>query len=111
PSRSFVDAWPARLARHRGWCRGGAAGRPETGYEAMTATASPAGAPPTYGGARLLLITVALILGPLVQVFDTATVSIALRHMQGELSATQDQIAWVISSYLITLTVFTPIWG
>jgi len=47
----------------------------------------------------------------LVQVFDTATVSIALRHMQGELSATQDQIAWVITSYLITLTVFTPVWG
>ena len=77
----------------------------------MTTTASPAGVPPTYSGTRLLLITIALILGPLVQVFDTATVSIALRHMQGELSATQDQIAWVITSYLITLTVFTPIWG
>jgi len=77
----------------------------------MSATASSAGIPATYSGARLLLITVALILGPLVQVFDTATVSIALRHMQGELSATQDQIAWVITSYLITLTVFTPIWG
>jgi DHA2 family multidrug resistance protein len=77
----------------------------------MTATASPAGAPVTYSGTRLLLITVSLILGPLVQVFDTATVSIALRHMQGELSATQDQIAWVVTSYLITLTVFTPVWG
>ncbi len=77
----------------------------------MSTTASPAGVPPAYGGVRLLLITVALILGPLVQVFDTATVSIALRHMQGELSATQDQIAWVITTYLITLTVFTPVWG
>ncbi len=77
----------------------------------MTTSVSPAGAPVTYSGARLILITVALILGPLVQVFDTATVSIALRHMQGELSATQDQIAWVITSYLITLTVFTPVWG
>lgn len=77
----------------------------------MTATASPAGTPVTYSGTRLLLITISLILGPLVQVFDTATVSIALRHMQGELSATQDQIAWVITSYLITLTVFTPVWG
>ena len=77
----------------------------------MTATATPAGGPVTYSGLRLLLITVALILGPLVQVFDTATVAIALRSMQGELSATQDQIAWVITSYLITLTVFTPVWG
>ena len=77
----------------------------------MTATAAPAGVPATYSGVRLLLITVSLILAPLVQVFDTATVAIALRYMQGELSATQDQIAWVITSYLITLTVFTPLWG
>ena len=77
----------------------------------MTATAAPRSPPVTYSGVRLLLITVALVLGPLVQVFDTATVSIALRSMQGELSATQDQIAWVVTSYLITLTVFTPLWG
>ena len=77
----------------------------------MTVTAAPAGSPPAYSGGRLMLITVALILGPLVQVFDTATVAIALRHMQGELSATQDQISWVLTSYLITLTVFTPVWG
>lgn len=77
----------------------------------MTATAAPAGVPPTYSGFRLLVITISLILAPLVQVFDTATVAIALRYMQGELSATQDQIAWVITSYLITLTVFTPLWG
>jgi DHA2 family multidrug resistance protein len=77
----------------------------------MTATAAPGGVPATYSGARLLVITVSLILAPLVQVFDTAMVAIALRYMQGELSATQDQIAWVITSYLITLTVFTPLWG
>lgn len=77
----------------------------------MTATAATPGGLPVYSGVRLLLITITLILAPLVQVFDTATVSIALRHMQGELSATQDQIAWVITSFLITLTVFTPVWG
>ena len=62
-------------------------------------------------GMRLKLVTIALILAPLVQVFDTAIVSIALRQMQGELSATQDQVAWVLTSYLITLSVFTPLWG
>jgi DHA2 family multidrug resistance protein len=62
-------------------------------------------------GLRLKLVTIALILAPLVQVFDTTIVSIALRQMQGSLSATQDQIAWVLTSYLITLTVMTPLWG
>ena len=48
----------------------------------MTATAAPGGVPATYSGARLLVITVSLILAPLVQVFDTAMVAIALRYMQ-----------------------------
>lgn len=56
-------------------------------------------------------MTVALILAPLIQVFDTTIVSIALRQMQGELSATQDQISWVLTSYLVTLSVTTPLWG
>ncbi len=62
-------------------------------------------------GLRLKLITIALILAPLLQVFDTSIVSIALRQMQGSLSATQDQIAWVLTSYLISLAVMTPVWG
>jgi DHA2 family multidrug resistance protein len=65
----------------------------------------------TLSGVRLKVVTIAMILAPLVQVFDTSIVSIALRQMQGELSATQDQIAWVLTSYLITLSVMTPLWG
>lgn len=62
-------------------------------------------------GMRLRLITIALILAPLVQVFDTSLLSIALSQMQGSLSATQDQVAWVLTSYLIAVTVMTPVWG
>lgn len=72
-------------------------------------TVAQAGALPT--GLRLKLITVALILAPLIQVFDTALLSVALREMQGSLSATQDQMAWVLTSYLIALAVMTPLWG
>lgn len=75
----------------------------------MAAQAGEANVRPT--GLRLRLITIALILAPLLQVFDTALISIALRHMQGSLSATQDQIAWVLTSYLIALAVMTPLWG
>ena len=62
-------------------------------------------------GLRLKLITVALVMAPLIQVFDTALLSVALRQMQGSLSATQDQMAWVLTSYLIALAVMTPFWG
>lgn len=66
---------------------------------------------PGYSGLRLTLMTFALILAPLVQVFDTSVVSIALTQMQGSLSATQDQIAWVLTTYLIAITITTPLWG
>jgi len=81
----------------------------------MTAASAAAIGPPTSaapaGAARLRVMTVALILAPLLQVLDTTIVSIALRQMQGELSATQDQISWVLTSYLVTLSVTTPLWG
>lgn len=79
----------------------------------MTAPAIPAAAEPEARpeGVRLRLITIALILAPLIQVFDTSLLSIALRQMQGSLSATQDQVAWVLTSYLIAVTVMTPVWG
>ena len=70
---------------------------------------SEAGQHPT--GIRLTLITIALLLAPLIQVFDTSILSIALRQMQGSLSATQDQIAWVLTSYLIAVAITTPLWG
>jgi DHA2 family multidrug resistance protein len=74
-------------------------------------TDGPSAAPAPISGLRLKLVTIALILAPLIQVFDTTIVSIALRQMQGELSATQDQISWVLTSYLVTLSVTTPLWG
>lgn len=79
----------------------------------MTAPAIPAATEPEARpeGVRLRLITLALILAPLIQVFDTSLLSIALRQMQGSLSATQDQVAWVLTSYLIAVTVMTPVWG
>ena len=62
-------------------------------------------------GVRLILVTISLLLAPLIQVFDTSILSIALSQMQGSLSATQDQIAWVLTSYLIAVAIATPLWG
>jgi len=62
-------------------------------------------------GLRLTLVTIALILAPLLQVLDSSILSIALKQMQGSLSASQDQMAWVLTSYLIAVAVMTPFWG
>jgi DHA2 family multidrug resistance protein len=64
-----------------------------------------------YKGARKALITAALCTGPVMQVLDTTVVAVALNHMQGSLSAAQDQMAWVLTSYLMSLAVATPLWG
>jgi len=72
----------------------------------MTEAAAPA-LPPL----RKALITITLMAGPIMQVLDSSMLSISLRHMQGSLSAAQDQIAWVLTSYLIAVAVTTPLWG
>lgn len=77
----------------------------------MAAASATGDQPQLPTGIRLTLITIALLLAPLIQVFDTSILSIALRQMQGSLSATQDQIAWVLTSYLIAVAVTTPLWG
>jgi len=45
------------------------------------------------------------------QVLDTTIVNVALPHMQGELSATPDQISWVLTSYLVASGIFMPLTG
>ena len=39
---------------------------------------------------------------------DSTIVNVALPHMQGSLQATQDQIAWVITSYIVVSAIATP---
>ena len=57
------------------------------------------------------LITVSIMLATVMQVIDMTIVNVALPHMQGTLSATQDQIAWVLTSYIIAAAIFTPLAG
>ena len=72
----------------------------------MTDLAYPAITPIRRG-----FITATLMGGPIMQVLDSSMLAISLTHMQGTLSAAQDQIAWVLTSYLIAVAVFTPLWG
>ena len=42
---------------------------------------------------------------------DSTIVNVALPHMQGSLQATQDQVAWIITSYIVVSAIMTPLAG
>ena len=47
----------------------------------------------------------------LMQVLDTTIANVALPHMQAALGASQDSIAWVLTSYIVTAAIATPVTG
>jgi DHA2 family multidrug resistance protein len=55
-----------------------------------------------------LLITCSIMLATIMQALDTTIANVALPHMQGSLSATQDQVAWVLTSYIVAAAIMTP---
>ena len=42
---------------------------------------------------------------------DATIVNVALPHMQGSLQANQDQIAWVLTSYIVSTAIAMPLTG
>ena len=58
--------------------------------------------PPTaeLSSARKWAITVSVMLVTVMQIVATSVTNVALPHMQGSLSASVDEIAWVLTSYL-----------
>lgn len=59
-------------------------------------------------GATRALITVSVMLATVMQALDTTIANVALPHMQGSMSAAQDQIAWVLTSYIVAAAIMTP---
>ncbi len=57
------------------------------------------------------LVTVSIMLATIMQALDTTIANVALPHMQGSLSAAQDQIAWVLTSYIVAAAIVTPLTG
>jgi DHA2 family multidrug resistance protein len=60
---------------------------------------------------RRTVITVSIMMASIMQVLDTTIANVALPHIQGSLSATQDQIAWVLTSYIVASAIMTPLTG
>jgi len=67
---------------------------------------------PEYGSSsHKWLIALAVMLGTTLEVLDTSIVNVALPHMQGSFSASVDEIAWVLTSYLVANGIMIPMTG
>ncbi|MFI4947397.1 MAG: DHA2 family efflux MFS transporter permease subunit [Alphaproteobacteria bacterium] len=64
-------------------------------------------------GSRLnrTLITASITCATIMQGVDTTITNVALPHIQGSLSASQDQVAWVVTSYIVAAAIMTPLTG
>jgi len=63
------------------------------------------------GSAQKWLVAIAVMLGTTLEVLDTSIVNVALPHMQGTFSASVDEIAWVVTSYLVANGIMIPMTG
>ena len=51
------------------------------------------------------------MLASIMQALDNTIANVALPRMQGSLSATQDQMTWVLTSYIVAAAIMTPLTG
>ncbi len=64
---------------------------------------------PAAGEPNRPMVTLVAMTATIMQVLDTTIANVALPHMQGSLGATQDQIAWVLTSYIVAAAIGTPV--
>ena len=56
-------------------------------------------------------ITLSVMLATIMQSLDTTIANVALPYMQGGMGATQEQISWVLTSYIVAAAIFMPLTG
>ncbi len=56
-------------------------------------------------------LTICVMAATIMQALDTTIANVALPYMQGSLSATQDQITWVLTSYIVAAAIMMPVTG
>jgi DHA2 family multidrug resistance protein len=57
------------------------------------------------------LITASVMAATVMNSLDSTIANVALPHMQGSVSASQDQITWVLTSYIVAAAIMTPLTG
>jgi len=58
-------------------------------------------------GFRRNMVTVCAMTATIMQALDTTIANVALPYMQGTLSASQDQVNWVLTSYIVAAAIMT----
>lgn len=57
------------------------------------------------------MLTAAIMVAVIMQVLDTTIANVALPHMRASLGASQDEINWVLTSYIVAAAIATPLTG
>ncbi len=58
-------------------------------------------------GMRRTMVTICAMTATIMQALDTTIANVALPYMQGSLSASQDQVNWVLTSYIVAAAIMT----
>src|SRR5258708_6733102 len=84
---------------------------PMRGHRLFRGTPGPPG--DGVGGPRAnrTAITAAIMLATFMQGVDTTIANVALPHMERRFSCSQDQIAWVVTWYIVAAAIMTPLTG
>lgn len=57
------------------------------------------------------MITLSVMLATIIQTINGTVANVALPQMQGSLLASQDQVAWVLTSFIVAMAIATPMIG
>ena len=72
----------------------------------MTVQRTP-GSPRVSPSLQRMAVTISVMMATIMQVLDITIANVSLPYMQGSLSATLDQVSWVLTSYVVAAAVMT----
>jgi DHA2 family multidrug resistance protein len=75
------------------------------------ADATTANEPKQVNPSHKWLVAIAVMVGCAIEVIDSSIVNVSLPHMQGSFSASLDEIAWVLTSYIVANSIMIPMTG
>src|SRR5258705_8921765 len=64
-----------------------------------------------FSSTRKWIIAFSVMLGTVLEVLDSSMLNVSLPHMQGSFSASVDEIAWVVTSYLVAAGIMISLTG
>ncbi|RYD85448.1 MAG: MFS transporter, partial [Sphingobacteriales bacterium] len=62
-------------------------------------------------GFKKWIITITVIMASLLELIDTTIVNVAIPHIQGNLGATLEDVAWVVTGYAVANVIILPMSG